>query len=267
MPTAAPVAVSDPKAAPRSLCAGSWVGSSPLGHAAAQGSSARGQHRRRVGALLVALDEGEAEVADPDAPLPVDEDVVRLEVAVHDAGGVGRGQALAGAAIDVEHLAPAALRAGQPAAQGLPGHELHRHEDLVAVRADVEDSDHVRMRQLGQRVGLAQDAAVAGGAGRVAHELERHLAVEAVVVGRVHHAHAAGADLVEQDVAVDGRAARQRPGRALLAAGRQIVRYVRHPSPGQAGPVPSTCLAATLAGFGWRRRAGLQSRPALPTAQ
>ncbi len=94
----------------------------------------------------VEIDGGQPEVGHAHAAGVVDEDVVRLEVAVHDAGGVGGSQTLAGALEHLHHLAPGARALGQPAAQRAPGHQLHGQEDLVGVRADVVHGDHVRVR-------------------------------------------------------------------------------------------------------------------------
>ena len=62
------------------------------------------------------------------------------------------------------------------------------------------------MRDSRERLGLAHDPR-----GRVlaerAHELERDPAIELRVVGAVDHAHPAGAEAIEHDVAPDQRAA------------------------------------------------------------
>ena len=171
----------------------------------------------------VDLHGGEPEVGHPHAAGVVDEDVVRLEVAVHDAGGVGGGQTLAGALEHVHHLAPRACAPRQPGPQGAPGHQLHGQEDLVGVGADVVDGDHVRVRQLPQGLRLAQEPPAGRLAPRIADQLERHLAIEIAIVGRIDHAHGAGAEPLDDDIAAD----RGPAGRQILirrSAGRRALR-------------------------------------------
>jgi hypothetical protein len=70
--------------------------------------------------------------------------------------------------------------------------------------------DDVGVGQLRQRLGLAQQLGSPGAGSLPApscQELEGDLAVELRVVGCVHHADAARADLAEDDVATDRRAA------------------------------------------------------------
>jgi hypothetical protein len=158
----------------------------------------------------------------PGSPAGRARHVVRLEVAVDQAGGVGGGQAAAGRAEDLEDRLRAARRGLQPAGQGLAGHVLHGREHLVAEHAGVVHRDDVGVLQLGQRLGLAQHPGVglgvAGRGGR-AHQLERDGPIQLRVVGLVDHAHAAAADQLEHHVTADLAAGRQRG--VLLLAGQQ----------------------------------------------
>ncbi len=97
-----------------------------------------------------ALDPGEPEVGDAHrAVAAIDEDVVRLEVAVDEAGVV---HAAAEAwprrakrvTMDDRAPAPPTLE-GEPFPERQPSTLLHRDEDLDARRADVVDLDHVRV--------------------------------------------------------------------------------------------------------------------------
>ncbi len=131
-------------------------------------------HRRagRTGARPGAGGAGHTEVDDADASGRVlDDNVVRLEVAVHQPGGVGRGEALAGLHEGGEHVAPRSRRVGaQPLVEVGAGDVLHGQVDLVAGGADLEHGDQVGMRQAGQCARLGQDALadqVAGVAGSV----------------------------------------------------------------------------------------------------
>ena len=163
---------------------------------------------------------GEAEVEDADAAVVADDHVVGLEVAVHEADGVGRREAAPGLHVDGEQLAPAARRRGLPGAQGRAGDELHGDEDLRAEGADVVDGDDVGVGEAGHRLGLAEEAGGAGAVGvlAAAQELDGDLAVELGVVGGVDDAHTAGAEAAEHDVAAERLAAGAR-GLVVLGAG------------------------------------------------
>ena len=106
---------------------------------------------------------GEAEVEDAGASVGADEHVVGLEVAVHEAGGVGGREALTGLDVDREDLGPRTrdrARDGggavEPLSQGDALHELHRQEHAPGDDADVVDLDDVGVRELGHQLGLAQ---------------------------------------------------------------------------------------------------------------
>jgi len=148
-----------------------------------------------VGRQLVTLAR-EAEVHDADAAVVADQHVVRFEVAVDHAGRVRRGEPFAGGDERAHDVAPRPLLARQPQRQRLALDQLHRDEHGLADRADVVDRDHVRMRQPGERLGLAQHPrrrARRAGLARP-HHLERDAAVEVGVVRGVDDAHAARAD-------------------------------------------------------------------------
>nr|WP_293275915.1 hypothetical protein [Nannocystis sp.] len=91
------------------------------------------------------------------------------------------------------------------------------------------DGDHVGVGDLGHRPGLAEHA---GPGERVGHflaadQLDRHLAVEAAIVGDVDGPHGALAEALEQDEVAEGRA----EGRGLPvgrgAQGRRTERAVQ----------------------------------------
>jgi hypothetical protein len=109
---------------------------------------------------------------------------------------------------------------------------VHGDRSDVAVfsqceRADVVDRDHVRVRQAGEGLGLAEEQALVID-GAALHELEGDLAAEAGVVGRVHDAEAAASErltegVVRQDDRVVGVAEQAVLERAL---GREAVDQV-----------------------------------------
>jgi hypothetical protein len=106
--------------------------------------------------VVAAVDE--AEVHDADAAVGADHDVVGLEVAVDEAGGVGGRDAAGGVEEDVEELGPAAGFGAGPRVEGLAGDELHGDPDAVAVGADVVDRHDVGVGEPGEGLGLAQQA-------------------------------------------------------------------------------------------------------------
>ncbi|MFT3764449.1 MAG: hypothetical protein QM820_02865 [Minicystis sp.] len=195
----------------------------------------------------------EAEIEHAHAPVVPDHGVVGLEIAVHEALLVGREEAPPGLRIDLDHLAVRAWARGPPRAEGLPGDELHRDEDLTVGDADLVDRDHVGVRELGERLRLPEEAGVRLRAGaRRSQELERDLAIELLVVGGIHGPHPAGAEPVEEREAPDPHG-RERlaeearadlvPLSALLPAREQIGRVAER----RRGEVVRPAAAALVA--------------------
>jgi hypothetical protein len=157
----------------------------------------------------------EAEVEHARAAVAADEHVVRLEVAVDDAGVVGGGEAAARPEEQRDDVAPRARPGGEPLLELDAVDELHRDPHAIAGRPDVEHADDVGVREARERLGLALEATLGAGRRAVAvrlHELDRDAAIELRIVGRVDDSHAARAELVEHDVASDHAAARQLRG-------------------------------------------------------
>ena len=100
----------------------------------------------------------DAEIDDARPAVLVEQDVVGLEVAVHEAGGVRGREAAPRRDEDVEDLAPRAGLVGEPALDRPARDELHRQEHLVLEHADVVHGDDVRVRQARHRLRLAQQA-------------------------------------------------------------------------------------------------------------
>ena len=151
----------------------------------------------------------QTEVHHADPAILADEDVVRLEVAMGDAGRMGRLEAATGRDEPAEDLAPAIRsrqvgRFPEPARQCLTPDQLHRDEQPAVVGAGVVDLDDVGVIDLRQRLGLAEHQLVGrGDVGAVPHELERDPAIEPVIVGRVDLAHRARAQPLQEDEAAD----------------------------------------------------------------
>ena len=162
------------------------------------------QHALGAGDGLARDRPGQPEVGDLDRAVVVDDDVLGLDVAVDQALGVRLGERLEHR---VEHVEGRPRREqallAHDVAQGLPGHVLHREEDVAVVLALVEHGDDVGV---GQRRGRARLATEAGDEALVvgevlAHHLQGDLAVEPLVDGEVDRRHPAVGDPTEHAVA------------------------------------------------------------------
>ena len=146
----------------------------------------------------------DAEVGDQRAAgARLQQDVVRLHVAMHDAAAVRVGER-------PRDLAQHARRVGgrqraaraESLAERLALHVAHDEEDEAARLADAMDRDDVRMREAGGRARLAQEPlARLGGAREVRRQhLDGDVAVELHVAREVDDAHAAAAELALEGV-------------------------------------------------------------------
>ncbi len=203
----------------------------------------RADDRARLG-HLARPGARDPEVRHLHAPLAVDEDVVRLDVPMHDAVPVREAQRREDLARvldrDVDRRGAAA---DDELLERAPVEELHR--DVVGVLgvAAVVDRDDVRVVERSGVLGLAAEALDELVVVRVApvEDLDRDAAAELLVLGEVHVGHPAGAELPLDPVApveqrVDERVA-YRHGRLK---GRDMV---SHPAvfrglPWRSGPRP-----------------------------
>ena len=168
----------------------------------------------------------QAEVEHAEAPVGADHRVVGLEVAVDEAsrvGGLEPGSGLAEHRQDLPPVpaglgrfglvllglgGPLPVRRRQPVAQALAGDELHRHEQVLVVAAELVDLDDVGVREPGEGLGLALEPELGGHVGDLAQQqLDGDLAVEALVVAGVDDAHAAAAELADDRVTTDATGA------------------------------------------------------------
>jgi hypothetical protein len=182
------------------------------------------------------------------------QDVLRLDVAVHDARGVRGREPVEHAGHDLQRR-----RRGEPPAvpeqplERTTGHVLHRQVQERAVGALVEDRDHVLVRQPRHRLGLADEPAdellVPGQFG--VHDLERHLAVQPRVGGPVDRGHPAVRDARGHRVAPVEQAPGEGVGQGIVHRDDFTVvlpiRRVNHGVPGGQPRLEVVAGAATSA--------------------
>ena len=168
---------------------------------------ARSEHRARGGECLVGVQcAGDPEVRHLRGAAPVDEDVVRLDVTVHDPELVRERERAGDLAGEVQgesdRKRPDAL---DHRLQVLAVDVLEDDELTLLPLASVDDRDDVRMRETGNRARLAAEALdVLGVAPEVLVEhLDGHATLEHGVVRPVDGRHAALADEQLQLVPAD----------------------------------------------------------------
>src|SRR5262249_37007373 len=129
------------------------------------------------------------------------------DVAVHDAALVRESEAVGDLHRDLDRLVGGEALFLQPRAQVRALEQLHRQVREVALLAEVEGGDDVRMVELAVGPRLAGEAllVVLAVLDVVGEEdgLQRAPAVERRILGPVHHAHRPAAELAEDLVAAD----------------------------------------------------------------
>ena len=151
---------------------------------------------------------GDPEVGDLDVPLLGDQEVLRLEVAVHDVLLLGGGEAGEEVVQDHDHLLGpqlAHVRAQRAAAQ-----VLHRDVRRALGEERLIDDDDVRVAERAGDVRLAQEALdqlrILGAERR--QLLERHQPLQIGLARQVDRGHAAAAQLAQNLVSTDRETSR-----------------------------------------------------------
>ena len=174
-----------------------WIG----GMGAGRGRPGDGGRRRQP---------GEPEIEDLHVAVLAQHDVLGLDVAMHDAGGVGHRQGARqlpsepGQRAGVDGFAD---QRGQRSAF----HELHGQEAAIAQIADGVDRDDVGVieRRRGPRLVLEAPHRVGVAGERGPEQLDRDLAAKLGIVGQVDLTHAAAADERHHVVGADASAQRR----------------------------------------------------------
>ena len=132
------------------------------------------------------------EVENLDVTVARDDDVCRLEIAVHDAAIVGGSERARDLRAVLHGLANGQRSAGDDIGERFSFEKLRDRIRVCAVASDVEDSEDVGMGDAGQRLHLALEARerirIVGKRRR--EDLDRDVAAKAGVLGTVDLAHA-----------------------------------------------------------------------------
>jgi hypothetical protein len=137
-----------------------------------------------------------------------DEDVRGFDIAMDDSLRVRRIECVRNLDAELDNAVELERMAFDEMFEGLTFEQLHHEELLSFVFADVVDRADVRMVQRGRGTCLALKTLRRRGILRPLQrqELERHVPAEPDILGAVHDAHAAPAELLEDPVVRDGLA-------------------------------------------------------------
>ena len=203
----------------------------------------RGQIERRAGdrgglhGFVVLEQQAGAEIHQHEPSALFADDVLRLDVAMDEAGGVDRRQRPAQVLAEQRRLAPAegALPLEQ-LFEGVAADELHPQPDAAVVGVDAVHGDHVAVADAGQEPAFVQHLGGEQLRGSPARpqELHRDVAAQRFVEGPEHFAVDAGADaLLQQEAAPADPGGRRIV--VLRAPGRRAAGARRRPRPAGCG--------------------------------
>ena len=200
---------------------------------------------RGAGGLgVLALGDGDAEVAQRRLALGVDPDVVGLDVAVDDAVGVRVGERVGDLTPGGDHLLrlqPARRRAPEPVGERPAGHVARDQARRAGVVEDVVDGDDVAVAaQPGRQPRLAPQPLPRGRAGDAR---ERDPAVQREIVREPHVLARPAAELALQQIAVGDHAGRRGHGRRRASGRGDRARRARTAVGGQGPAAVRACSA------------------------
>src|SRR5262249_20011069 len=121
---------------------------------------------------------------------------------------------------------PRPIGLGEPARQRRASDEVHRNEDLIAVYSHIMDGHHIGVLELGEGLGLAEEAASVAGRRRETarpNELQRDVSAQFSVARPEHLPHPAGTEKLSDLVAID-EVTRSDAGRRSGLALRKLAR-------------------------------------------
>ena len=162
---------------------------------------------------------GDAEVGELDHPGVArrgvgQEDVGRLEVAVHYAVGVGVGERVAQGDPDPDDVAVRQPPVLERDRQRVAAHQFGDQVGALVVDRGLIQGHDPRVRQLRGRSGLALEPALGDPLAR--HDLDRDIAIEALVAGQPNGAEGPGAQTPAKRIAAEHEGARIPRGTAAI---------------------------------------------------
>ena len=170
------------------------------GHVGGGADCDAGHGQARVGDGL-----GDAEIGDADESIAVDQHVLGLDVAVHNASPMDRRQAVQ----DLPRDLPRFLGGQRPAAgdqvlEILPVHELHDEVEPAVLLTHIIDVDDVAVRHRGGSSGLALEALDVGGVllAVAAQDLDGDLAFQPPIVAAPGDGRGPGPDHLDDVVPI-----------------------------------------------------------------
>jgi len=139
---------------------------------------------------------GQAEVEDFQSSIVVEEQIFRLDISMNNSFAVGGLQPLRNLSCIPERVVHSDRPPGNAIGQWLAFDQLHDEELLPVMFLKAEQGGDVGVAECGQELGFALEACeTLGIPGHVLRQhLDRHVAVETLVVSPKHLAHAARAD-------------------------------------------------------------------------
>ncbi len=148
----------------------------------------------------------QSEVEDLDSLLAGDHDVLRLEVAVGDAGLVGGGHPIGHLNRQIEQSPYRQRATGQQRPQGQAVHQLGDEVGYAVLGSDVVNGEDVGVVEGGDSSSFLLKAPLPFGVlhRRRGQDLDRHFAPQPGVAGAVDLAHTAGAELLQHRVVPQG---------------------------------------------------------------
>ena len=144
---------------------------------------------------LVADGTCQTEVSDLDLAAVGDEDVLGLDVAMHQPVFMGAGQGRHHRLEEIKgpHWGEGRLL-GDDVAQGAPRHVFHDDERAIPIHPLVEDRHHMRVDEPGCRFGLGVESFRKFRIESLVHDLDRDNARKAQILGSINGCHPATSD-------------------------------------------------------------------------
>jgi hypothetical protein len=123
------------------------------------------------------------------------EDVRRLEIAMHETAPMERLERIENGQLDLDRFCGRERAPGDSGRQRLALEQLYRNVELAVLFAEIVKLADIGMTDTRRRASLTHEAVAGGRVGLAAPRLDCHSPVELLVMGGIHNPHAALADL------------------------------------------------------------------------